>query len=71
MRYASLIDIPTLVWPGDDESHATSAAHQARELIPHAQYWDVLPPKHTAWNILERLQQFLSEVEASRETAAA
>jgi pimeloyl-ACP methyl ester carboxylesterase len=57
------INVPALVWPGDDPSHATSAAHQLRELMPRARFWDMLPPKQTAANMLEQLLNFKQDVE--------
>jgi len=36
------LDIPALVIPGHDASHATSAARYLEECLPKAQYWDVL-----------------------------
>jgi pimeloyl-ACP methyl ester carboxylesterase len=38
------IKVPALVIPGDDASHATSAAHYARELLPKSEFWNVMPP---------------------------
>jgi pimeloyl-ACP methyl ester carboxylesterase len=35
------LDIPTLIVPGADASHATSAARYLQECIPASQYWDV------------------------------
>lgn len=57
------IDVPALVWPGDDPSHATSAAHQLRELMPRVRYWDMHPSKQTAANMLEQLLLFKADVE--------
>jgi pimeloyl-ACP methyl ester carboxylesterase len=57
------IDIPALVWPGDDPSHATSAAHQLRELMPRVRYWDVHPSKQTAEDQLAQLLKFKNDVE--------
>jgi pimeloyl-ACP methyl ester carboxylesterase len=58
------LDIPCLVWPGDDPSHATSAAHQLRELLPRVRYWDVHPSKQTHEGQLEQILQFKAAVEA-------
>jgi pimeloyl-ACP methyl ester carboxylesterase len=57
------INVPALVWPGDDPSHAMSAAHQLRELLPRARYWDMHPSKQTAANMLEQLLAFKLDVE--------
>jgi pimeloyl-ACP methyl ester carboxylesterase len=35
------LSIPTLVVPGSDASHATSAARYLHECIPNSEYWDV------------------------------
>ena len=35
------LDIPTLIIPGHDASHATSAARYLEECLPGAQYWDI------------------------------
>jgi pimeloyl-ACP methyl ester carboxylesterase len=60
------MDIPTLVWPGDDPSHATSAAHQLRELLPCVEYWDVHVSQQTAQGQLERILAFKKAVEAGQ-----
>ena len=41
------LDTPTLIVPGRDVSHATSAARYLEECLPHSQYWDVLPDAQT------------------------
>ena len=53
------LDIPALIVPGRDESHATSAARYLEECLPKAQYWDVLPEAQNA----ERVLQFLLDVD--------
>src|SRR5919106_6931293 len=35
------LDIPVLIVPGRDASHATSAARYLEECLPRAEYWDV------------------------------
>ena len=35
------LHVPTLIVPGSDSSHATSAARYLEECIPGAEYWDV------------------------------
>jgi pimeloyl-ACP methyl ester carboxylesterase len=55
------LEIPALVVPGRDESHATSAARYLEECLPKAQYWDVLPEAQTAASSPARLLQFLAE----------
>ena len=58
------LNIPTLVVPGRDESHATSAARYLEECIPGAQYWDVAPAAQTAENAPARVLEFLEGVPA-------
>jgi pimeloyl-ACP methyl ester carboxylesterase len=53
------LDIPTLVIPGHDDSHATSAARYIEECVPRAEYWDVMPPAQTADNTPQRILEFL------------
>jgi pimeloyl-ACP methyl ester carboxylesterase len=54
------LDIPTLIIPGRDASHATSAARYLEECLPHAQYWDVLPEAQTEASAPPRLLEFLA-----------
>jgi hypothetical protein len=56
------LDIPALVVPGRDESHATSAARYLEECLPKSQYWDVLPEGQTGETAAPRLLSFLSEI---------
>lgn len=56
------LDIPALVVPGRDASHATSAARYLEECLPKAQYWDVPPERQTAETVGTRLLEFLSQV---------
>ncbi len=58
------LDIPTLVVPGRDASHATSAARYLEECLPRAEYWDALPAEQTATTAPARLLQFLAAVAA-------
>lgn len=53
------LDIPTLVVPGADRFHATSAARYLQECIPNAEYWDVPPEAQTSQTAPARLLQFL------------
>lgn len=63
------LDVPTLVWPGDDPSHATSAAHQLRELLPRVRYWDLHVSKQTAQGQFEQILDFKRAVEAGEPLA--
>jgi pimeloyl-ACP methyl ester carboxylesterase len=53
--------VPALIIPGDDSSHAMSAAHYLRELLPRAIFWSVLPPEQTTRNVCDRVLQFVRE----------
>ena len=53
------LNIPTLVVPGKDASHATSAARYLEECIPGADYWDIAPAEQTEANVPDRLLAFL------------
>jgi pimeloyl-ACP methyl ester carboxylesterase len=53
------LDIPALVVPGRDPSHATSAARFLEECLPKSEYWDVPVAGQTEENVPPRLLQFL------------
>jgi len=57
------LDIPALIVPGRDESHATSAARYLEECLPKSQYWDVLPEQQTEACAPARVMEFLGSVE--------
>ena len=59
------LDIPALIVPGRDPSHATSAARYLEECLPKAEYWDVLPADQTEANAPARLLQFLDQAAAA------
>ncbi|MBM2806443.1 MAG: Alpha/beta hydrolase [Deltaproteobacteria bacterium] len=52
------VKAPTLIIPGDDPSHATSGAHYLRELLPKADFWNVMPPAQTTHKVCERVLEF-------------
>jgi pimeloyl-ACP methyl ester carboxylesterase len=52
------IDAPALIIPGDDPSHATSAAHYLRELLPKGEFWAVMPPEQNTQNVCARILEF-------------
>jgi pimeloyl-ACP methyl ester carboxylesterase len=56
------LDIPALIVPGKDPSHATSAASYLEECLPRAEYWDVPPADQTEATAPARLLEFLSQV---------
>jgi pimeloyl-ACP methyl ester carboxylesterase len=57
------LDIPAIIIPGKDESHATSAARYLEECLPKSQYWDVLPEAQTEASAPPRLLKFLLDVD--------
>jgi pimeloyl-ACP methyl ester carboxylesterase len=58
------LDIPALVVPGQDASHATSAARYLEECLPQAEYWDVPVSEQTAQTAPARVTEFLDAVQA-------
>jgi pimeloyl-ACP methyl ester carboxylesterase len=57
------LDIPALVVPGQDDSHAPSAARYLQECLSSAQYWDVPVAEQTQGTVLPRLTEFLGQVQ--------
>lgn len=60
-----LLDMPALIVPGQDSSHATSAARFLQECLPRAEYWDVPVAEQTAENAPDRVLQFLDGVDSA------
>lgn len=56
------LEIPALVVPGRDSSHATSAARYLEECLQRANYWDALPDVQTEETAPARVLQFLDSV---------
>ena len=56
------LDIPALVVPGQDSSHATSAARYLQECLPRADYWDVPVVEQTDTTAPARVLEFLDAV---------
>jgi len=52
-------EIPALIVPGSDASHATSAARYLEECLPKSQYWDAPPDAQTEATAPARLLEFL------------
>jgi len=52
------MDIPAFIMPGDDSSHAYSAALALKELMPRAELWSVLPPQQNGGNTLREILRF-------------
>lgn len=53
------LDIPALVVPGQDASHATSAARYLEECLARAEYWDVPVGEQTEKTAPARVIEFL------------
>lgn len=58
------LEIPALVIPGRDPSHATSAARYLEECLPKSQYWDIAPVGQTEDTAPARILQFLDSASA-------
>ena len=56
------LDIPALIVPGQDTSHATSAARYLEECLPRAEYWDVPVAGQTEETAPAMVLQFLDAV---------
>ncbi|BCB90282.1 alpha/beta fold hydrolase [Phytohabitans suffuscus] len=56
------LDTPALIVPGQDPSHATSAAHYLRECLPRAEYWDAPVADQTEQTAPRRVLDFLARV---------
>lgn len=56
------LDVPTLIVPGEDSSHAPSAARYLQECIPGNEYWDVPAAQQTADSAPARVIDFLTPV---------
>lgn len=54
------LEIPALVVPGHDASHATSAARYLEECLPRAEYWDMPVEGQTEDPVSARLLTFLA-----------
>ena len=52
------IKAPSLIIPGDDQSHATSGAHYLRELLANSDFWNVMPPQQTTQTVVDRILDF-------------
>ena len=56
------LDIPSLIVPGADDSHATSAARYLQECLKDSDYWDVPTKAQTEANAPARIIDFLTAV---------
>jgi pimeloyl-ACP methyl ester carboxylesterase len=57
------LDVPTLVVPGQDDSHAPSAARYLQECLPRSEYWDVPVAEQTEATAPARVLRFLEDKE--------
>lgn len=57
------LDIPALIVPGRDASHATSAARYLEECLPKAQYWDAPVDEQTEETAPARMLEFLASAD--------
>ena len=53
------LEVPALIVPGQDASHATSAARYLEECLPRAEYWDVPVTEQTGQTAPARVLEFL------------
>lgn len=58
------LDIPSLIVPGNDDFHATSAARYLHECLTGSQYWDMPVDDQTEDNAPGRVLEFLRGVDA-------
>lgn len=56
------LDVPTLIVPGEDSSHAPSAARYLQECIPGNEYWDVPVAQQTEHSAPARVVEFLAPI---------
>jgi pimeloyl-ACP methyl ester carboxylesterase len=56
------LEIPALIVPGHDKSHATSAARYLEECLPRSEYWDVTVADQAEETTARRLLEFLDRV---------
>jgi pimeloyl-ACP methyl ester carboxylesterase len=56
------LEVPALVVPGQDASHATSAARYLEECLPRSEYWDVPVAAQTAETAPARVMEFLAAI---------
>ena len=59
-------DLPALIVPGQDDSHAPSAARYLQECLPNNEYWDVPVVEQTEETAPARILEFLDGVEGDR-----
>jgi pimeloyl-ACP methyl ester carboxylesterase len=57
------LDLPALIVPGRDHTHATSAARYLEECLPRAEYWDAAVEAQTEQSAPARMIEFLASVD--------
>jgi len=58
------LNIPSLIVPGADDFHATSAARYMQECLNGSEYWDVPADRQTEQNAPRRVLEFLDGIAA-------
>ncbi|ASY36413.1 alpha/beta fold hydrolase [Streptomyces sp. CLI2509] len=64
------LDVPALVVPGQDTSHAPSAARYLQECLPRAEYWNVPVAEQTEASAPARILRFLADADADADAEA-
>jgi hypothetical protein len=54
------LELPALIIPGRDASHATSAARYLEECLPRGEYWDTAVDQQTEERTSTRMLEFLA-----------
>ena len=54
--------IPSLIVPGDDQFHATSAARYLGECLSNSDYWDIPVAAQTEENAPDKVLEFLGSL---------
>ncbi|MGH8301285.1 MAG: alpha/beta hydrolase, partial [Steroidobacteraceae bacterium] len=65
------LEIPALIIPGHDRSHATSAARYLEECLPRAEYWDTAVAEQTEARTSARILEFLAATTSSPDAPGA
>jgi pimeloyl-ACP methyl ester carboxylesterase len=58
------LDVPSLIVPGNDDAHATSAAWYLHECLNGSEFWDVSVDDQTEANAPKRIIDFLDGIDA-------
>ena len=58
------LNIPSLIIPGNDDFHATSAARYLHECLAGSEYWDMPVDEQTEENAPRRVLDFLNDISA-------